>query len=114
MTKSEKTYTYRAGQKIELKKSRDQMVVRALPDKLDDPAIIKSEQVSPASTRITTSLDELESMMSRSRTIAPTHHAYFEAQTGAEFLITDRIFVVFKEFRTDLADYDSAGRHPTF
>jgi hypothetical protein len=36
-------------------------------------------------------------MMSRSRTIAPTHHAYFESQTGAEFLITDRILVVFKK-----------------
>ncbi len=101
MTKSEKTYTYRSGQKIELQKSRDQMVIRAFPDELDDPAIIKSEQVSPSSTRITTSSGELESMMSRSRMIAPTHHAYFEAHTGAEFLITDRIFVVYKEPQSD-------------
>ncbi|MBE9571473.1 MAG: proprotein convertase P-domain-containing protein [Proteobacteria bacterium] len=111
MSGTEKTYTYRAGQKIVLKKSPDQMVVRALPDKLDDPAIIKSEQVSSASMRITTSLGELESMMSRSRTIAPTHHAYFEAQTGAEFLITDRIFVVFKEPPSDKEFDEFAARY---
>ena len=111
MNKTEKIYTYRAGQKIELQKNNGQMVVRALPDQLDDPAIIKSEQVSSASTRITTNLDELESMMSRSRLIAPTHHAYFETQTGAEFLITDRIFVVFKEPPADKEIDEFAGRY---
>lgn len=50
MNESNKTYTYRCGQKIELEKSPDQMVVRILPDDLDDKAIIKSEQVSSAST----------------------------------------------------------------
>lgn len=53
MSGSDKTYTYRGGQKIDLEKSPDQMVVRALPDHLDDAAIIESEQVSSASTRIT-------------------------------------------------------------
>lgn len=101
MNESEKTYTYRGGQKVELEKSHDQMVVRALPENLDDSAIVESEQVSSASTRIKTSEAELEPAMSRSRIIAPTHHAYFETQTGAEFLITDRIFVVFKKPPSD-------------
>ena len=38
MSKKEKTYTYRYGQKIELEKSPDQIVVRILPDDLDDEA----------------------------------------------------------------------------
>jgi hypothetical protein len=53
MSESNKTYTYRGGQKFELEKSPDQMVVRTLPDQLDDAAIIESEQVSSASTRLT-------------------------------------------------------------
>lgn len=53
MSRSEKTYTYRAIQKIELKKSPDHVVIRILPDDLDEAAIIESEQVSSASTRIT-------------------------------------------------------------
>ncbi|MEA1976394.1 MAG: proprotein convertase P-domain-containing protein [Chloroflexota bacterium] len=111
MSGSKKTYTYRAGQKIELDKSPDQMVVRTLPDRLDDVAVIKSEQVSSTSTRITTSEAELESMMGRSRNIAPTHHAYYETETGAEFLITDRIFVVFKEPLSTAEVDEFAGRY---
>ncbi len=111
MGPSEKTYTYRSGKKIELKKSGDQMVVRALPDSLDDAAIVHKQQVSSRSTRITTTATELDAVMHRSRTVAPTHHAYFEAQTGAEFLITDRIFVVFKRPPSMEAVDAFAGRY---
>jgi hypothetical protein len=45
---------------------------------------------------VTTASTDLESAMRRSRTVAPTHHAYFETDSGSAFLITDRIFVVFK------------------
>lgn len=85
MSESKSIYTYRAGKKLELVKSTDQMVIRTLSDKLKDTAIIESEQVSPSSTRISTSVGDLESVMSRSRVIAPTHHAYFEATNGTEF-----------------------------
>lgn len=68
MSGSEKTYTYRAGQKVEFKNGPNQMVVRTLPDRLDDSTITKSEQVSSASTRITTDMAELEPTMNRSRT----------------------------------------------
>lgn len=111
MSESKKTYTYRAGQKIELEKSPDQMVVRSLADRLDDAAVIRSEQVSSASTRITTREADLESIMDRSRNIAPTHHAYYEAETGAEFLITDRIFVSFIEALTVEQVDEFAGRY---
>lgn len=96
MTTSQKVYTYRCGKKIELHKSADKMVVRALPDGLTDKAIVDAKQVSSASTRVTTSSTELESAMSRSRKLAVTHHAYYDKLTGTEFLITDRIVVVFK------------------
>ena len=111
MNKSDKTYTYRGAQKVELEKSLDQMVVRALPEILDDTAIATSKQVSSASTRIKTSETELESLMQRSRAIAPTHHAYYETETGSEFLITDRIFVTFKETPSDEQLDEFAGRY---
>lgn len=111
MKGSKKTYTYRSGQKVELEKSPDQMVVRALPEDLDDAAIVTSRQVSSASTRIETSEAELEPLMQRSRAIAPTHHAYYETQSGSEFLITDRIFVTFKEAPTDEQLDAFAGRY---
>ena len=101
MQNEEKTYTYRCGQKVDLEKSPDQMVVRALPDQLTDVAIVNAEQVSSASTRITTRASDLDEAMIRSREIAPTHHAYSETETGAEFLITDRIFVTFEEALSD-------------
>ena len=111
MTKKSKTYTYRGGEKVELEKSPDQMVVRALPDQLTDPAIVNAEQVSSASTRITTSAADLDSAMARSREIAPVHHAYSEVQSGAELLITDRVFVTFKEALTDMQVDEFAGRY---
>lgn len=111
MNEKEKTYTYRGGQKVELEKSPDQMVVRTLPENLDDSAIVASEQVSSASTRIKTSDAELESLMERSRAIAPTHHAYYETESGSEFLITDRIFVTFKEALSDAQVDEFAGRY---
>jgi len=69
MSESNKTYTYRGGQKVELEKSPDQMVVRALPENLDDAAIVSSTRVSSAPIRIKTSKAELESMMERNRAI---------------------------------------------
>ena len=42
MIDSNKTYTYKGGQKVDLKKSPDQMMVRVLPNNLDDEAIIKT------------------------------------------------------------------------
>lgn len=111
MTENAKTYTYRCGHKVELDKSPDQMVVRAQPDQLTDPAIVNAEQVSSASTRITTRALDLDSAMERSREIAPTHHAYSETESGAEFLITDRVFVTFKEALTDARVDEFAGRY---
>lgn len=111
MNQSNKTYTYRCGEKIELKKSPDQLVVRSLPDTLDDVAIVTSEQVSSASTRIKTSAVDLDGLMARCRDAAPTHHAYCEAESGAEFLITDRVFVTFKDAPGDEQVDEFAGRY---
>lgn len=111
MTGTTKTYTYRGGKKIELNISPDQMVVRALPDQLTDSAIIGAEQVSSASTRITTSAADLDAAMARSRELGPTHHVYSESETGADFLITDRVFVTFKEVLTDAEVDEFAGRY---
>lgn len=111
MNNKEKTYTYRGGKKVELEKSPDQMVVRALPSDLSDSAILNAEQVSSSSTRINTSTSELESLMVRSRNVAPTHHAYYETESGEEFLITDRVFITFREALSDALVDEFAGRY---
>lgn len=111
MNERERSYTYRAGQKVKLAKAPAQMVVRALPHDLDDAAIMESQQVSSASTRIDTRESELEALMSRCRAIAPTHHAYYDAETGTEFLITDRVLVTFKDTPSDEQIDEFAGRY---
>ena len=98
MAESQETYTYRAGQKVRLKKEPDQFVVRAAPEKVEeDLGISDAEQVSPASSRVTVRAPDLEVMMSQARHIAPTHHAYRTVETDEEFLITDRVFVTFRD-----------------
>lgn len=106
------TYTYRNGKRIELKKRPDQFVVRALPDELEDHNISPDAvPISSSSSRVFTRPVDLETDMSLSRHIAPTHHAYELAETGEEFLITDRVFVTFHEPPTaeELADF--AGKY---
>jgi len=97
MTDTQETYTYRAGQKVSLKKEPDQFVVRALPEHLEAVGITDAEQMSSASSRVTVRAPDLEATMSRARHLAPTHHAYRLAETDEEFLITDRVFVTFHE-----------------
>jgi subtilisin-like proprotein convertase family protein/subtilisin family serine protease len=94
------TYTYRGGRRIELEKRPDEFVARAEPDRLRD-AGIDATAVSPASSRAHASPAELETAMARSRDVAPTHHAYAVADTGQDFLITDRVFVTFKDALPD-------------
>lgn len=97
MSSKKTTYTYRCGEKILLEKDLTQFVVRSLPERLEGLSWGKLEQVSSASTRVATTPANLEFQMSVSRGIAPTHHAYVEKDSGAEFLITDRVFVRFQQ-----------------
>src|SRR5262247_4075146 len=89
-------YTYRDGKRVPLIKRPDQFVVRASPEAAAEAGWTVAERVSPHSTRVTTSAFELDSAMARARAIAPTHHAYYAAATGTEFLITDRVFVTLR------------------
>ncbi|QOS99299.1 S8 family serine peptidase [Brevibacterium sp. JNUCC-42] len=98
MSQNQQLYTYRVGQKVILRKQSDQFVVRALPNELEKKmGITDAEQVSSASSRVTTRTTDLENLMTRARDVAPTHHAYYIADTNDEFLITDRVFVTFRE-----------------
>ena len=91
-------YTYRGGKKLMLDKRPDQFVARALPDDLRTRGIAAdAEQVSSASSRVTASPAQLETLMAQSRALAPTHHAYTVADSGQDFLITDRVFVTFRD-----------------
>ncbi|MDF0594179.1 proprotein convertase P-domain-containing protein [Methanotrichaceae archaeon M04Ac] len=97
MTENKETYTYRAGRKVLLEKEPDQFVVRALPATLKGMGIEDAEKVSSSSSRVTSKAEELEILMSMMRHLAPTHHSYRVAETGEEFLITDRVMVTFRE-----------------
>lgn len=102
MDKNYDQYTYRAGRKVRLRKSDDELVIRRRPEQLSpDDAFVSTEQVSSASTRILTTRKQLEDVMARCRTEAPTHHAYYEESGDMAFLITDRIFVCFRDAPSD-------------
>lgn len=114
MNKNLKTYTYVVGKKVDLEKRPDQFVARALPDKLRDVGVIDAEQTSSASSKVTCRIADLEPLMSSARHIAPTHHAYYIADTDEEFLITDRIFITFRDpLPPDQVDI-FAGRYGLF
>src|SRR5262245_35187019 len=91
------TYTYQSGLKVVLKIPDDEFVVRALPERLRELGFADAQQVSSASSRVMTRAPNLEADMSAARHLAPTHHAYYVADSGQEFLITDRVLVRFKE-----------------
>ena len=96
-TENEKVYTYRNGKKVYLKKEPDQFVVRRQPEELQRMGINGSfEKVSSASTRVTVSSNLVTPIMEQLRTDTVTHHAYTQQENNAEFLITDRIIVTFK------------------
>ncbi|NES85905.1 MAG: S8 family serine peptidase [Moorea sp. SIO2B7] len=100
MSNPDQCYTYHAGNKINLIKRSDQFVVRAIPEKLKEIGISDAQQVSSASSRVTCRKVDLESLMSQTRNLAPSYHDYRLGETGEEFLITDRIFVTFKDSLT--------------
>ncbi|MNW28059.1 Calcium-dependent protease precursor [compost metagenome] len=115
MHNTQEVYTYRGGKKIMLRKQPDQFIVRALPKELEKKiGIIDAKQVSASSSRVITRTIDLETLMSRTRNIAPTHHAYYVAETDKEFLITDRIIVTFREPISPEEVGSFAGRYGLF
>lgn len=111
MSATDKTYTYRCGEKVELTKSLDEFVVRAAPENLQDCCFSHAERVSPASYKLTATAEELDSAMAKARETAVTHHAYYTADTDEEFLITDRVFVTFKDAPAAEQLDDFTGRY---
>lgn len=97
MAEQLEAYTYRNGKRFPLRKKPNQFVVRALADELKSTGLPDGETMSSASTRVTCKAGDLEKLMNKARKVAPTHHAYESAETGAEFLITDRVLVTFKQ-----------------
>lgn len=115
MSPNQELYTYRAGEKVFLRKQPDQFIIRALPNELEKKmGITDAKQVSSSSSRVTIRTTDLEPMMSRARGIAPAHHAYYVADMNKEFLITDRIFVTFREPLSSEEVASFAGRYGLF
>lgn len=90
-------YSYRGGRKIPLAKDPASFVVRTQPQEAAKLGVESTERTSATSTRVKVKASELEAKMAASRRIAPTHHAYKRADTGAEFLISDRVLVELKQ-----------------
>ncbi|MEM7245902.1 MAG: proprotein convertase P-domain-containing protein [Acidobacteriota bacterium] len=98
---SQSTYTYRSGQRLELTKSPDEYVIRALPDALVAEGLPTGEVVSSTSTRVGCNAVDLDTSMDRGRELAVTHHSYHLADDGGEFLITDRVLLRLTEASDD-------------
>lgn len=93
-----KTYTYRNGKKVYLKKQPDQFVVRATSKTLERLGFHGPlQQVSPHSAMLSVKREDLDSTMSEIRKEAVAHHAYKQKSNETVFLITDRIIITFKE-----------------
>jgi subtilisin-like proprotein convertase family protein len=96
-TENEQLYTYRNGKRVYLKKEPDQFVVRTQPEDLLRMGVTgEFEKVSPTSTRVTVSRNMVNPLMDQLRLNTVAHHAYTQENTGAEFLVTDRIIVTFR------------------
>jgi subtilisin family serine protease len=106
---STKIYTYRNGRKVYLRKRENQFVVRALPGELGTLGLPEGEQVSSASSRISCSGKDLEGLITKARKGAVTHHGYEFFDSGDEFLISDRVYVVFAN-GTSTNDIDALAR----
>jgi len=97
MATQKKIYTYRNGKKVILKTSDDQFVIRTKSrEQLEKKGYSRIEKTSSSSFRVTTSQLQLDSEIDELRKESVVHHAYNQADTGQEFLITDRIIVSFK------------------
>ncbi len=103
------TYTYRGGRKVALRERPDQLVVRSLAPEAAPGR--EAEQVSSASVRLTCEPGELEDLIRRNRARSVTHRAYELADSDEEFLITDRLLVVFREPLDAVAIGTFAGRY---
>lgn len=94
----DRLYTYRNGKKVYLNKETDKFVVREKPEELAKKGFTTNvEKVSPGSSRVTVASDTLDQAMEEMREEAVTHHAYTQEDNDAEFLVTDRILVTFRE-----------------
>lgn len=104
-------YTYRGGRKLTLEKEPDEFVVRATGESATATGVRSAVRISSSSTRVKVPRGELEAKMAASRKLAPTHHAYKLADTGSEFLVTDRVLLRFKP-ATTAAQIDAlAGKY---
>lgn len=103
-------YTYRGGKKLLLKKSASEFVVRATPERLQEVGISGTKKISPHSSKVVTSEDQLNVTMERARGIGTTDNAYYEEDTGKEFLATDRVLVTFRDVLQPRQIDEFAGR----
>jgi subtilisin-like proprotein convertase family protein/subtilisin family serine protease len=111
MAATKGVYTYRGGEKVVLSKVRDQLIARVEPDKLAEMGFQNAQQVSSASSRITVAPSKLDDAINQLRQVAPTHHAYQVAETGEDYLISDRVLITFKQALADQAVSEFAGKY---
>jgi subtilisin family serine protease len=119
--------TYRRGRPVVLAKRGDAFVVRAptaAATTVRLPAGASLEPMSPASTRVVLPSRETrgdwlgarrDQLMDRFRARGiVTHHSYASDRTGAEFLVTDRVFVSFTRSLSKAALDDFAQRYALY
>ncbi|WP_395142809.1 S8 family serine peptidase, partial [Armatimonas sp.] len=87
-------------------KEDNQFIVRTDAQELERVGLHDALLLGPGISRVVTQPERFEAEMARARPLAPTHHAYREAESDQEFLITDRVYL---RFKMPLGDAELAG-----
>lgn len=99
----EPTYTYQGGKKLPLSRLTTHFISRA--EKKELLCEFEPIQLSPHSWMVRTSADRIDDDIERARQLAPAYPAYIVNDTGNPLLITDRVFVRFR----NASDCDDAS-----
>src|SRR5688572_29245235 len=86
-------YTYQGGRKLPLSQLDTRFVSRAKKQQLIRDDFEPVQRLSAQSWSVNTSSDRLDEDIARARRLAPAYPFYVFADSGREFLVTDRLFV---------------------
>lgn len=90
-------YTYQGGRKLPLARSGTRFISRAARAQLLEGHFDPIESVSAHSWSVRSEPGNLDEDIRRARRLAPAYAAYVVAGTGRDFLVTDRIFIRFRQ-----------------
>lgn len=89
----QQTYTYQGGRRLLLSRLTSRFISRAKKEQLQQDHFHYLDPLSVHSWSVESNADRLDEDIRRARRLAPAYPYYIDADTGDEFIVTDRIFV---------------------